>query len=316
MPDNDLARRLRDQLTAHPTPQDPQAWITAHLPNIGHAGRPIIDAAHDALGISEEDAAALLDADLLPEQLLAALDQLSDGAAAINWEAAYAAAYDLEDGDFSVAAEHQARRRVWGVAHDLITDGTRRSGRRGLPASVMQFIVAGWVDDCLTSGREPTFWRDERGIWRTSNGAMYAPRLTEAAVIYPGSMQGTEDALAALGASDLTWVGVLGDRRLRHVIVPADKLSVLSQSAHIRTLGTPPPDTVYTYLHTSWLRTSGDVCQRCGTVAFLARATDWPGAPALCPDCHEAMRTAQAAAGHQCADGCAQPVDHTGLCLP
>ncbi|MYT22077.1 hypothetical protein GTW69_17550, partial [Streptomyces sp. SID7760] len=170
MPDNDLARRLRDKLTVHPAPQDPQAWITAHLPHTGHTGRPIDDV-RDALGISKEDAAALLDAGLLPEQLMAALDQLSDGAAAINWEAAHAAAYGLEDGDFSVTAEHQARRRVWGVTHDLITEGTRRSGSRGIPASAMQFIVAGWVDDCLTREQEPTFWRDERGIWRTSNGA-------------------------------------------------------------------------------------------------------------------------------------------------
>ncbi|MFF2228338.1 hypothetical protein ACFVV7_34030 [Streptomyces globisporus] len=314
MPHNDLARRLRDQLAAHPAPQAPQSWLTAHLPRTEDTDHPL-DVARDALGISEKDAAALLDADLLPEQLIAALDQLSDGAPAINWEVAYAAAYGLEDGDFSVTAEHQARRRVWGVTHDLITDGTRRSGSRGLPPGVMQFIVAGWVEDCLGSGWEPAFWRDERGVWRTANGDVYAPRLTEAAVIYPGSMQGTDDALAILGTSELTWVGVLGDRRLHHAIVPLDKLSALGRSRHIRTHGTPAPDTVYTYLHTSWLRVTGDTCQRCGTVAFLARATDWPGSPALCPDCHEAMRTAQAAAGHQCADGCTQPVDHTGLCL-
>ncbi|MFI1225988.1 MULTISPECIES: hypothetical protein [Streptomyces] len=315
MPLNDLARRLRDQLTAHPAPQNLQTWLSAQLPRTGHADH-LLDIARDALGISEEDAGALLDAGLLTKQLTAALDQLSDGASTINWEAAYAAAYGLEDGDFSVVAEHQARRRVWGITHDLIIDGTRRSGSRGLPSGVMQFIVAGWMDDCLASGRVPTFWRDERGVWRTSNGAVYAPRLAEASVIYPGSMQGTEDALAALGVSELTWVGVLGDRRLHHAIVPADKLSALDQSGHIRTHGTPPPNTVYTYLHTSWLRTSGDTCQRCGAVAFLARATDWPGTPALCPDCHEAMRTTQAAAGHQCTDGCTQPVDHTGLCLP
>lgn len=104
MPDNDLARRLRDQLAAHPAPQDPQAWITARLPRTGYTGRPIDDA-RDALGISEEDAAAVLDAGLLPEQLMAALDQLSDGASTINWEAAYAAAYGLEDGDF----QHHSR---------------------------------------------------------------------------------------------------------------------------------------------------------------------------------------------------------------
>lgn len=103
----------------------------------------------------------------------------------------------------------------------------------------MQFIVAGWVDGCLTSGREPTFWRDERGIWRTSHGTLYAPRLAEAAVIYPGSMRGTEDALAALGASELTWVGVLGDRRsppelaVRHWCLPEPAAS--HQTWRVRT---------------------------------------------------------------------------------
>lgn len=314
MPHIDLARRLRDQFTTHPHLHSSLAGITAHLPH-NDTALPDHDAARDALAINEEDADALLDAGILPEQLIAALDQLADGASTINWEAAYAAAYTLEDGDFNIAAKHQARRRVWGVTHDLVVDGTRRSGTLGIPAGVMQFIVAGWVDDCLAAGGEPGFWRDERGTWRTSRSSLYVPRLDEAAVIYPGSMQGTADALAILGTRELTWVGQIGDRRLHHAIVPADKLEALGQSEHIRTHGTPLPETVYTYLHTSWPRLTDDTCQRCGTVAFLARATDWPGAPALCTDCHEALGTAQAAAGHQCADGCPHHVDHTGLCL-
>jgi hypothetical protein len=60
---------------------------------------------------------------------------------------------------------------------------------------------------------------------------------------------------------------------------------------------------------------AGDTCQRCGGIGFLARATEWVSAPALCTDCHERLETQQARDGHECRDGCPQPVDHTGLCF-
>ncbi|MFF8786765.1 hypothetical protein [Streptomyces sp. NPDC015125] len=59
-----------------------------------------------------------------------------------------------------------------------------------------------------------------------------------------------------------------------------------------------------------------DACQRCGGTGFLALATEWANAPALCTDCHEALDTQQARDGHQCLDGCPRPADHTGLCIP
>ncbi|MFE6461228.1 hypothetical protein ACFVP0_27690 [Streptomyces cinereoruber] len=57
-------------------------------------------------------------------------------------------------------------------------------------------------------------------------------------------------------------------------------------------------------------------CQRCDGVAFLSRARDLPGAPALCVDCHEAHGTEEFAHDLACDDGCPLPVDHDGLCFP
>ncbi|MFD3422080.1 hypothetical protein [Streptomyces decoyicus] len=59
-----------------------------------------------------------------------------------------------------------------------------------------------------------------------------------------------------------------------------------------------------------------DACHRCGGIGFLAHATEWASAPALCIDCHATLGTQQARDGRQCLDGCPQPVSHTGLCRP
>jgi hypothetical protein len=272
------------------------------------------DAARTGLDISQFDAARLFGRDLLPEQVVAALDQLADGSPTVDWEVAHAAAYGLADGDFSAAAAWEAR-RVWGVTHDLLVDGTRRSGTRGISPAAMRFIVAGW-DDVREPGEPRGFWRDDRGTWTTAAGHRYVPRLAEAAVVHPGSLQGCDDARRILGDLNCTPVSPYGDRRLHHLIVTAAKLPELAVSPHISTTNTPDPQTVYTYLGTTWPPLASDACQRCRRVGFLARATEWPGCPAFCIDCHETLHTWQAQAGHQCVDGCPQPVDHTGLCFP
>lgn len=348
MPNAALARSVLDRIIASPDQCDQSTWLDGGAPQLAHdqvpvcgttlcvggwaahfAGYtlsqngtgffavkdgirvPVQRAALSALAITEDDGLQLFDEDLLPEQAKAALDQLADGAPHINWESANAAAYSLADGDFSRSAEHESH-RAWGITHDLIIDGSRRSGTLGITPTAMRFIVAGWNDD-RESGDAQTFWRDERGIWTTAAGHRYVPRLADATVIYPASMQGSEDARRITGARELTWVGPLGDR-LRYVIAPADNRPELADSRHIRTHETPEPETVHSYLGTSWPLRDRDACRRCGGIGFLARATEWPGRPAFCIDCHDTLRTAQAASGHQCADACPQPVDHTGLC--
>ncbi|QDN54280.1 hypothetical protein [Streptomyces sp. S1D4-20] len=273
------------------------------------------DAARTELGISQFDAARLFGRDLLQEQVVAALDQLADGAPTVDWEVAHSAAYGLADGDFSAGAAWEAR-RVWGITHDLLVDGTRRSGARGISSPAMRFIVAGW-DDAREPGEPRGFWRDDRGTWTTTAAAghRYVPRLDEAAVVHPGSIRGRDDARRILGDLNYTPVAPFGDRRLEHLIVPAAKLRELLASPQVSTPNTPDPQTVYTYLGATWPPLTGDACQRCRSVGFLARATEWTGHPAFCTDCHETLRTWQAQVGHQCVDGCPQPVDHTGLCI-
>lgn len=352
MPNAALARRTRDQIINQPSTHDQKDWMTgpdlrlapdsepdsdttlctagwaAHfsghtLVNDAESGftarkdgqiRDVADAAREALEISEQDAAGLFDEDILPEQTVAALDQLADGAPSIEWEVAYAAAYSLADGDFSGAGAWEAR-RAWGITHDLLVNGSRRSGTYGISATAMRFIVAGWHD-----AREPaepsTFWRDDLGVWTTAAGHRYVPRLAEAAVVYPGNMRASDDIRRVVGTLNLTPVAPYGDRRLHHIIVPAIHLPELAASPHVGTTGTPAVETVYTYLGVSWPPLTGDACQRCGSTGFLARATQWTGSPAFCIACHETLRTQEAQAGHQCADGCSQPVDHTGLCRP
>ncbi|MET9778602.1 hypothetical protein ABZ023_30860 [Streptomyces sp. NPDC006367] len=287
----------------------PDGWASK-----GAARLPIKDAARTGLDISQSDAARLFCNDLLPEQVIAALDQLADGTPTVDWEVAHAAAYGLADGDFAVAAAWEAR-RVWGVTHDLLIDGTRHSGTRGISPAAMRFIVAGW-DDAREPGEPRGFWRDDRGTWTTAAGHRYVPRLAEAAVVHPSSIRGRDDARRILGDLNCTPVSPYGDRRLHHLIVPAARLPELAASPHITTNNTPDPQTVYTYLGTTWPPLASDVCQRCRRVGFLARATEWAGHPAFCIDCHETLHTCQARAGHQCLDGCPQPVDHVGLCFP
>ncbi|WP_439681539.1 hypothetical protein [Embleya sp. MST-111070] len=80
--------------------------------------------------------------------------------------------------------------------------------------------------------------------------------------------------------------------------------------------GRPLPGALITSLvSTDRPSQADDTCLRCGGVGFLARATEWFGTPALCTDCHETLDTQQARDGHQCLDGCPQPVNHTGLCF-
>ena len=213
MPNAALARRVRDQITNGPGTHDQSDWMTgpvlhldpdrvpgcdttlcaagwaAHfsghtLANDAESGvtahkdgqiRDVADAARDVLGITDEDATGLFHEDTLPEQVIAALDQLADGAPGIDWEVAHAAAYSLADGDFSGAAAWEAR-RVWGITHDLFVNGTRRSGTCGISASAMRFIVAGW-DDAREPGEPRRVWRDDRGVWTTAVGRRYVPRL-------------------------------------------------------------------------------------------------------------------------------------------
>ncbi|MEU1827179.1 hypothetical protein ABZ502_32725 [Streptomyces abikoensis] len=347
MPNATLARYILDSILTHPDQYDQSAWFTSdHLltpdaePECGttlcvagwaahlsgytlvHDGWPtaikdgehvsVDRAAELALNISPYDAAVLFHGDLLPEQAIAALDQLADGAPQIDWECANAAAYGLADGDFSAAAEQKAR-GVWGITHDLIVDGVRRTGSRGIAPTAMRFIVAGWEDD-REPGSARAFWRDELGVWTTAGGRRYVPRLTDAAVVYPGSMQGTDDTRRIVGSYNMTSVAPFGSRRLHYAIVPAAKLPELAASPDIRTVDTPAPERVYSYLNTSWPPLENDVCQRCRAVGFLSRATEWPGRPAFCVDCHDTLRTAEAIAGHQCVDNCPQAVGHDGLC--
>jgi len=129
-------------------------------------------------------------------------------------------------------------------------------------------------------------------------------------------MRAGDEIRRIVGALNVTPVAPYGDRRLHHVIVPAAHIPELAASPHIGTTRTPAAETICTYLGVSWPPLTGDACQRCGSVGFLAHATQWTGRPAFCTDCHETLHTREAEAGHQCADGCPQSVDHTGLCFP
>ncbi|MFI1203546.1 hypothetical protein ACH4VR_29640 [Streptomyces sp. NPDC020883] len=345
MPNADLARSTLARILARPDQHDQGGWLAgvdelapdtepdchttlcaggwvAHLSGYtlfkgalafkDGTWRAVQDVARQALGISHNDASRLFAADRLPEQVIAALDQLADGAPHIDWESAHAAC-NLADVAASAYAYGQARRRVWPLTHDLYIDGARRSGARGITPTAMRVIVAGWEDD-HTPGQDPRAWRDERGIWTTASGHRYVPRLAEAAVIYPGSMNGSDDARRVIGVPDLTWVAPLGSRRLHYVIAPADKVAEFAGSRHVRTLDTPAPDTVYTYLGTTWPPLEGDACQRCRNTGFLTHADTWPGRPAFCATCHHTLRTNTAS--HDCAPTCPKQPGHTGLCHP
>ncbi|WP_331726103.1 hypothetical protein [Streptomyces sp. NBC_00470] len=105
------------------------------------------------------------------------------------------------------------------------------------------------------------------------------------------------------------------------VIKRADDPSLLFPSAILHADGTvqighwPDGDIWHDVLRTTGVP-SPTACQRCGTSGFLARATEWADAPALCVDCHDVLGTQQAREGHQCLDGCQQTVSHHGLCHP
>ncbi|MEV6680684.1 hypothetical protein AB0N09_28040 [Streptomyces erythrochromogenes] len=271
--------------------------------------RLVDDVGRRALGLGRQDAVRLFTRSERA-QALAALGQLADGAPAIHWETARA--FRSLAREPYTPAERQQAGRVWGITHDLTIDGVRRSGARGIPANVMRHIAASWATT-ISSADGP--WRDERGIWTTANGRRYTPRLSDAAVVYPGNMRAGSQARTILGTNDLTAVAGLGNWRLVHILVPAGKAAELTAGGHTSLSGLHAED-VYSYLGTTWPPLAGDACQRCGETGFLAYATRWPGRPAFCVTCHDRLRTEEAAHGHQCADGCPHPTGHTGLCHP
>lgn len=345
MPNAALARAILDKIAENPTRYDQDTWLggpadrlpagtdpgagttldiaawAAHL--TGHTLhrcalvttataepddlRLVDDVGREVLGLDQRDAARLFTR-CESAQALAALDQLADGAPAIHWETA--GAFHPYAREPYTPAERQQAGGVWGITHDLTIDGVRRSGAAGIPAVVMRRIAASWATT-ISSTAGP--WRDERGIWTCADGRRYTPRLSEAAVVYTGSMRAASEARAVLGTPHLTAVAGVGNWRLVHTIVPAGKVAELIASGHTSLSGLGADD-VYSYLGTTWPPLAGDACQRCGETGFLARAARWPASPAFCVTCHELLRTEEAGHGHQCADGCPHAVDHTGLC--